>query len=372
MLPAKPAQNLAEALNVFDPRVPLAFADQHPFYVPRPSGTDRLLGDIQAITNPNSKWLFSGHRGSGKSTELMRLAQALSADNFTVYYTVEDVLDMADLDYKDVLLSLGSALYAQATARGVKLPRQLLKDLVEWYSVTFQEVEGRISASANLQEKVDFWLVKIVSRQQSEVGTREVIRKQLESRLLDLIARIDDIAAAIQAKTKLPVLAFVDGLDKVMDLARGRRMFYEGGANLLQPRLRAVYTVPLALSHTTEFGQVRTLFDGYFTLPNVNVFHRDGQPHPDGRRMLEALVERRVAPGLVAPAAVARLADLSGGVLRELVYLAREACSFARARGAEAVDAPDVERAASRLRGTFASMLDEAHYRELWAIHGDP
>ena len=372
MLPFKPAENLTDAFNAFDPRAPLSGSAFAAFYVPRPVGIEKLLGDLRVDDNLTSKSLFTGHRGSGKSTELIRLANALADQHFTVYYTVEDVLDMADVDYKDVLLSLGYALYAQAKAKNVALPKALLEDLVGWYSSTLKEVEGAISADAEVEEKADFWFLKLVARQRSEFATREVIRRQLESRLSDLIARIDDIAQAIEKRTGRSVLAIVDGLDKVMDLDKAQRMYYQGGANLTQPQCKVIYTVPLALFHTTEFGQVRMTFDDFFSLPNVKVNHRDGRADETGRATLRALIHRRVAPGLIAPPAVERLTELSGGVLRELVALARDACSFARARQASPVEIEDVEHAASRLRSVFAGLLTDEHYRELWRIHTDP
>ncbi len=372
MSPLKPAETLADAFNAFDPRTPLSDEAFEAFYVPRPIGTEKLLGDLQADRSRTSKWLFTGHRGSGKSTELIRLANELANQHFTVYFTVEEVLDMADLDYKDVLLSLGSALYEEAKKQKVGLPKELLEDLIGWYSTTLKEIEGAISADAELEEKADFWFLKLVARQRSEVATRKVIRTELESRLSDLIEKIDRIAEAIAKETGRPVLAIVDGLDKVMDLGKARRVYYEGGASLLAPACKAIYTVPLALFHTTEFGQVRVTFDDYFSLPNVKVDRRDGKPDEDGRTMLRDLVHRRIAPGLIAAQAIERLAELSGGVLRELIALAKDACSFARVRKGDRVDVEDVDRAASRLRSVFAGMLTEAHYRELWRIHTDP
>lgn len=372
MPPLKPAETLADAFNAFDPRTPLSGPAFDAFYVSRPVGTEKLLSDLQADRSQVSKWLFTGHRGSGKSTELIRLANELEAQNFTVYYTVEEVLDMADLDYKDVLLSLGSALYEAAKKQKVNLPKKLLEDLVGWYSTTLKEIEGAVSADAALEEKADFWFLKLVARQRSEVATRKTIRTELESRLSDLIEKINRIAEAIAKKTGRPVLAIVDRLDKVMDLGRARRMYYEGGASLLAPACRAIYTVPLALFHTPEFGQVRVTFDDYFSLPNVKVNARDGKLDESGRNMLRELVHRRLVPGLIALDAVERLAELSGGVLRELVALAKDACSFARVRKGDRVEAEDVDRAASRLRNVFAGMLTDDHYRELWRIHADP
>lgn len=372
MSPLKPAETLADAFNAFDPRMPLSGEAFEAFYVPRPIGTEKLLGDLQADRSRTSKWLFTGHRGSGKSTELIRLADALADQNFTVYYTVEEVLDMADLDYKDVLLSLGSALYEAAKKQKVNLPKSLLEDLVGWYSTTLKEIEGAVSAGAELEEKADFWFLKLLARQRSEVATRKTIRTELESRLSDLIEKINRIAEAIAKKTGRPVLAIVDGLDKVMDLSRARQMYYEGGASLRAPACKVIYTVPLALFHTTEFGQVRVTFDNFFSLPNVTVNARDGKPDESGRNMLRELVHRRIVPDLITTEAVEQLVELSGGVLYELVALAKDVCSFARVRRGERVDVEDVDRAASRLRNVFAGMLTDAHYRELWRIHADP
>ena len=149
-------------------------------------------------------------------------------------------------------------------------------------------------------------------------------------------------------------------------------MYYEGGASLRAPACKVIYTVPLALFHTTEFGQVRVTFDNFFSLPNVTVNARDGKPDESGRNMLRELVHRRIVPDLITTEAVEQLVELSGGVLYELVALAKDACSFARVRRGERVDVEDVDRAASRLRNVFAGMLTDAYYRELWRIHTDP
>ena len=263
-------------------------------------------------------------------------------------------------------------MYEKAKKRKVNLPKRLLQDLVGWYSTTLKEVEGAVSAGAELEEKADFWFLKLLARQRSEVATRKTIRTELESRLSDLIEKINRIAEAIAKKTGRPVLAIVDGLDKVMDLSRARRMYYEGGASLRAPACKVIYTVPLALFHTTEFGQVRVTFDNFFSLPNVTVNARDGKPDESGRNMLHELVHRRIVPDLITTEAVEQLVELSGGVLYELVALAKDACSFARVRRGERVDVEDVDRAASRLRNVFAGMLTDAHYRELWRIHTDP
>ncbi len=366
------AQNLREAFNAFDPTHPLQSEFYQAFYVERPEGIHQLIEDLRADERTSTKWLFTGHRGSGKSTELLRLTEALQDRYFTVYFTVEDVLDMADVDYKDVILALGSRLYEKSKTQGVSLPREMLEDLIGWFSTTLKEVEGAIGAEAELEARADFWFLKLLSKVKSESRTRQVVRRQFESNLSDLLTQVNEIVDAITQKAKKPVLAVVDGLDKIWDLEKAKGIYYAGGINLLVPRCKAVYTVPLALFYTQEFGQVRVTFDRTFPLPNVKVQDRAGNPYEPGRTMLRDLIGRRMRPDLIADDACERLIELSGGVLRELVALARDACSNARAQNHARIELVDVERAASQVRNLYRTMLTPQQLHALWQVHTSP
>jgi energy-coupling factor transporter ATP-binding protein EcfA2 len=366
------AQNLRQAFNAFDPTHPLQSEFYKAFYVERPVGIHRMIEDLRADERTSTKWLFTGHRGSGKSTELIRLTETLQDRYFTVYFTVEDVLDMADVDYKDVILALGSRLYEKSKTQGVSLPREMLQDLIGWFSTTLKEVEGAIGAEAELEAKADFWFLKLLSKVKSESKTRQVVRRQFESNLSDLLTQVNEIVDTITQKVKKPVLAVVDGLDKIWDLEKAKGIYYAGGINLLVPRCKAVYTVPLALFYTQEFGQVRVTFDGTFPLPNVKVQDRAGNPYEAGRTMLRDLIGRRMRLDLIADDAREQLIELSGGVLRELIALARDACSNARAQNHTRVELVDVERAASQVRNLYRTMLTPRQLFALWQVHTSP
>lgn len=367
------AQNLRDAFNAFDPTHPLRDEWYERFYVERPQGTEKLLNDLLADERATTKWLFTGHRGSGKSTELIRLCEALKDRYFTVYYTVEDSLNMADIDYKDVLLSLGSQLYAAAKEQKVRLSKRLLENLEGWLTTTIKEVEMAGEAGAGVEAKADFFFLNIFSRLQSQTTTRQQIRTQMESTLADLLEAINAIVKAIREKRGgQQVLVIIDGLDKVMDLDQALRMYYAGGVNLLVPECKVVYTVPLAMFYTTEFGQIRATFDDFFVLPNIKLQTREGRRLRAGWDMLNELIERRMAPHLITARARRQLVNYSGGLLRELVSLAKDACSNARARGGERVELQDVERAANKVRNVYRTLLTAEHYRELWRVQHDP
>ena len=72
---------------------------------------------LQDTTDPQ-KILFSGHRGSGKSTELAKLTMELQDQFFIIHYSVKNILNLLDLTYEDVVLSIGLELFREARSNG--------------------------------------------------------------------------------------------------------------------------------------------------------------------------------------------------------------------------------------------------------------
>jgi hypothetical protein len=80
--------------------------------------------------------------------------------------------------------------------------------------------------------------------------------------------------------------------------------------------------------------------------------------------MLREVLARRMAPDLMCAGAIERLIEYSGGVIRELLILAREAVLLARRERRQVIEA-DVERVVDRARGSYAVMVTGEDYRAL-------
>src|SRR5207253_4350589 len=64
--------------------------------------------------------VLAGHKGSGKSTELLKLQQkldTLTPKHFTVYFSVDEDLDRSDIDFPDLLLAIVGQMANQLRAR---------------------------------------------------------------------------------------------------------------------------------------------------------------------------------------------------------------------------------------------------------------
>jgi hypothetical protein len=143
-----PTASLEEALNLFDPQRPLEMSELNAYYVARPHAPLEPMKTYLRVNRQPIKVLFSGHRGSGKSTELTRLAKDLENEFFIVRFSAR-VLNLADLNYVDIILTCAAALFREATdkARKVRIPAALWKDVLAWLTQEITtEIVRRVAA----------------------------------------------------------------------------------------------------------------------------------------------------------------------------------------------------------------------------------
>lgn len=327
---------------------------------------------LELDPSKNDKTVFTGHRGSGKTTELARLEEALRETHTVVRFNVEGLLNLGDVHYADLLVVLGLEVFKAASQSGFKLDEKKRDGLRFWYETHILEERERGGLKSEVGGELNAAVAKFSLKLSSDAPYRhETVRAQVEANLSDLLERLNALLQDLQEKSKRRTMVIVDGLDKIYDRDQVRKLFCEGANALLEPDCRIVYTVPLAIYHTNDFQQVRVSFPRHFALPNVKTAERDGTPCPEGREALRQVLDARLMPGLLAPEAVELLVDLCGGVLRELIVLARYTVLRARrVRGEKGPAQPeDVEYAARQLRNTFRAGLTERQYRELWRLY---
>lgn len=99
---------------------------------------ERALSPLQELalllqnTDTPQKILFTGHWGSGKSTELAKLTSLLQGQFFVVGYSVKDVLDLPDLKHMDLILSLAMRLVLAATGQKLKIKKEVLSRIYDF------------------------------------------------------------------------------------------------------------------------------------------------------------------------------------------------------------------------------------------------
>jgi hypothetical protein len=335
----------------------------NPFYIDRPGNpiaelTDALLAPFYRPP----KFFFSGHRGCGKSTELLHLLSnpEISRKYWPINFSIREEADIIDIDYRDVLLAIGGRLFREYRKKGGELPEQLLKELDGWKGKVEKQIstilEGR-NSRMEVGAGIDAFFVNAGLKMKLEPATRVELRQVVETDITGLISLINHIATAIYSRERRIPLVLIDDLDKP-DIEKACEIFHDRREIMMQPNCAIVYTVSSALFYSKEFESIR---DQAVFLQNIYL-HPPMQPeahHQNGYDTLSKFVHVRMSPKLIDPAALEEAITYSGGVFREMARIMRTAIGRARRRGAGKLDTADVEWAATEIRNEYRRILDK-------------
>jgi hypothetical protein len=369
-----PVNTVDDAYNACYPDEPLGPSD--PRYVdltPVRGGKSlaTIIGRRIRRTRPPlyHQQLVSGHRGSGKSTELRRLQQELrDAKLFAVYLDVEDLLDLGELRYQDVLVAIAQAVERDLRAAGVAINKELLEELRTWFDERIltneqkRDIEASLKAEASIEGKLPFLaraLASITSQIKSGSSQKQEIRHKLEQELSGFIERLNillkDAQRNISGKGFVDLVVLVDGLEKMQYhlLNDGESthslLFIHHAAQLRAPQCHLVYTVPISLAFRASLGN--SFSDAPFLLPMVD------NTCPEGKTCLREVVSKRIDIARVfdAEATVDTLIEMSGGAVRDLLRLIRMACDDAL----DQITKRDAEAAVRSLTTEFDRFLKD-------------
>jgi hypothetical protein len=347
----------------------------NPFYIDRPSNPIEELTDaLLAPFYRPPKFFFSGHRGCGKSTELLHLLSSneIHKKFWHINFSIREETDIIDLDYRDVMIALAGRLFREYQKTEGKLPKQLLDEINGWKGKVEKETStifsGRLS-DIEMDASISAFFANAGLKMKLEPATRVQLRQVVERDITGLIAIINHIAATIYKQEKRIPLILIDDMDKP-DLEKARAIFHDRREIMMQPNCAIVYTVSSALFYSKEFDAIR---DQALFLPNIYL-HPPLQPekhHSEGYKTLKQSVILRMHETLIEPSALEEAISYSGGVFRELARIIRTGIGRARRRNAARIEKSDIEWAATEIRNEYRRILDKEDIRLLKKVNSD-
>ena len=318
-------------------------------------------------------YLFCGHRGGGKSTELRNLRnQFHHANLFHVVFADAAVdLDVHNLRYQDILLHLAAKLAEQLGAADRGIDPIHLEPLYDWFT---ERVEKREETKQFAQESkagmeaapsVPF-LAKVFGSIsvafKTNASYKQELRLVLQNYFADFADAFNKLVAIAEETLDQRLLFVVDGTDRL----RGEDAAAFFGADvyqLQQVKGLFIYCAPIHFAY--EGGQAARNFDKLFHLPMVKVENEDGSPNEEGLRVMRRMLELRAHSSLFDAGVADRLARTSGGHPRELLRLLRDAFSHAEN---ERFDCTSASRAVRSLASHYRRFLNPEDYRILASV----
>ena len=361
------AEDLDLAWSNFEPFYPLPA--NSPFHVERKGKPLNILKRALLRQHRQSpKYFFSGHRGCGKSTELNRLAADVDINEkfFIVKYSVKEVCDVNNLNYVDVLFSIGAQLYLQYIDSGNELKPELIEQLEGWKHSIEKISEEETSIAATVEGGLRTFFLSVLARIRAEDTTRKTIREIIEPRLSDLIDKINLIIANIESNEKKKVLVLIDDLDKPR-LKQAKEIFYNNQTAITQPICHIVYTVPISIFFTKELTAIR---ESKFFLPNVKLHFKNDRNSKDeeGYGLMEQFIFNRMKSELIQPDALDLAITMGAGVFRETARIMQISADSAIENDRDQIIEEDVKRAEREIRSDFRRILKNEDYTTLKKI----
>jgi hypothetical protein len=321
------------------------------------SPVDELRTNIEMSERPGT-WLFTGHRGVGKSTELRRMAADLRKQGHLVIVAdMGEYLNLAEpVNTETLLLTLVAALAdgADQALGGQRLETgyaQRLWDYLTTTEVALAELspelalgDSKLSFKVQLKDSPAF-REKVVKAVQGALGKlASQVRQFAKTVADDLRAQRGQAARVILMLDSLERLR-VTGADAQVCYDAIARTFDVNGEHLKMEFIDVIYSVPPYLPFLVP------RIGSYFgvevcTLPHVKVFETPSALAGDATKplaecktgvalMVSSVVKRYPAVEQLVPRAMLeRLALASSGSVRDYFRLLKSVCTKAKVANA--------------------------------------
>lgn len=248
--------------------------------------------------------VLGGHKGTGKTTELYLLKQALEVGDekfFVVMVQSEDELDRNDVDFPDVLIAVIRQIAEQLRSAGIELKDSYLKSRFNWLK---EQLGKRIDLEAS-ELSAGFGKLKMALK--GSPDARQMIREHLDPDVGNWLAAANDLIEAAELalveKGYAGLVVLIDDLDKmVIRSAEGghttaSQLFVNRSAQLTGFACHTVYTIPLSLAYSHHEATIRSAFGGDIpVVPMLKIVKAPptGGDHRPGLTRMKEMVEARL------------------------------------------------------------------------------
>ncbi|HSF72971.1 MAG TPA: ATP-binding protein [Microcoleus sp.] len=377
---------LTDFFNACNPYYPLPAGDPRYVDCREVRGDDNITLDLGRNIQRSQKMtcqLYAGHRGAGKSTELLRLEKYLKEQGYFVVYFAADEQDInpEDTEYTDILLACTRHLL------------EIIKDadskpLLDWMKNRWNDLKDLALTEVSFETlSLDMQIAqfsKLTANVRTEPSLRQKIREKVNPYTTTLLEALNQFIR--DAKKKLPAqysqLAIIaDNLDRIVPFSKdgGQRsnldeIFLDRSEQLKALDCHVVYTVPISMVHSNRAANLSINYNNApQVLPMIMLRNPSGEVNPAGLAKMKEVIEKRVkqvAPDLSLELetqwfdtreTVEQLCLMSGGHVRNLLLMLQEAINYTENLP---ITAKAAQRAITKARNVYRRTAD----KDDWSI----
>ncbi len=305
----------------------------------------------RADLEPGSQQLIVGGVGSGKTTELLLARRWLEGQGHVlpIYIDVSAKTDLSSLNTGALLASFGLYLgswlmmdtvaHPRASVEATKLEEIFIK--VNEFAYGKQGFQSTTPLENYPSNNVDLRGILSDRRSVNIPGKLEPPFPQLSRDVEGLRFYLGTFLNLTNEGQKDVVVLF-DGLDRLLDATKFWSVVHHDLKLLRELEVSVIATAPLSVLFAAGVGQsISDQFD--------RVHHLTVIPNDSAATSLESVLEKRGVTNLLNPALAYFICNYSGGVLRDLISLARDAAEEAYVSDRDFITVPDIEKVGHQL-----------------------
>jgi hypothetical protein len=305
-----------------------------------------ILNDELSNNTDYAKILFTGHTGSGKTTELKKLEIYLNNPNryFTVFADVQDSFQITTFEQEDLYILLISKLIEELNNREVKFNTKKLDDLAKEWIGGEKEIEkeikkgyeGSAGVEAEAEANIGFMFWKLFSLKGNlktafsyESNTSTKIRRKIKENKGEYIQRLNEILIDIRgsinkANKGQDIIFMIDGVERLRQEKYEvyTNSFFRDARLLQELNTNFICCVPIETRYDIHIAPLIAALYKPYELPLLTVSNTS-MPY-----FIELIAKRINKEQFFDAGVLEFLIEKSGGHPRQLIQLVEKALTY--------------------------------------------
>lgn len=343
----------------------------------------RLTRHFDYVPNIYQQVLYLGHRGSGKSTVLYQLEQRLNDVYEVVRFSVQERLDINNLTLVDLLFAMYERIFFIYTdlIKDDESDYEIINSIFEkWYSSTMKEEEfqkkNAISVNFGAEVKPSIKIAKLFAKLntafQFNTSEKEIIHTNVKNSIQDYIIYLNDLIELISKKVGKPLLFMFEDLEKI-SRESADILFLNEAKYIPMINVHMLLTTPIYFKYSMEFRRITMqYFPDIERCPMISLTDAQKNRNEYGYKTMEEIVYARVQENLIDKDTLSLAITYSGGVIRDLFAIIREASLNSEINGNETISKEDIKKAFVVLQETFSDIVHDVHIPIIESVYKNP
>jgi len=305
-----------------------------------------------AELNRGTQMALVGGIGSGKTAELLLTQRVLNrhSDAVNIFVDLANYTDLSELNTGAILATIGMRLYSHLKKANEKPPEEVTSAHTKLRELAFGKTTW---------VPVEDWQGYDEGEEAVRVDVPGLVRLRFPA-LRREVREVKDLLQSIASpllENDAQITLLIDGLDRLIRAERFREYAEQDLQALTGTKMTVIVVAPLLL----WYDKSRFLQDYFDLVKHIPAAAAD----PGDSAFLRQILERRGALELMDRAEVTSIAKYSGGVLRDLLTLARSAAEYAYRDDQDRIGRKHVWAAIKQLGNRYLVGLGITHKHRL-------